>query len=61
MCMIGDRLDTDIEFGKAHGLNTVLVLSGVTAHHQLDLLVKRSALHVPDYVCDSIQSLKDDV
>lgn len=26
--MIGDRLDTDIQFGKNGGLDTLLVLSG---------------------------------
>ena len=26
--MVGDRLNTDIEFGKAGGLSTLLVLSG---------------------------------
>ena len=28
MCMIGDRLDTDILFGQQGGLDTMLVLSG---------------------------------
>ena len=28
ICMVGDRLDTDIMFGKNGGLSTCLVLSG---------------------------------
>lgn len=28
ICMVGDRLDTDIQFGQDGGLSTLLVLSG---------------------------------
>lgn len=33
--MIGDRLDTDIAFGQAGGLSTILVLSGVTKEEEV--------------------------
>jgi len=33
--MFGDRLDTDIQFGKNCGLKTVLTLTGVTSENQL--------------------------
>ena len=31
ICMVGDRLDTDILFGQDGGLTTMLVLSGTSA------------------------------
>ena len=30
--MVGDRLDTDIAFGKAFGMSTTLVLTGAVLH-----------------------------
>lgn len=36
MCMIGDRLDTDVQFGKRGGLKTALVLTGVTTRGQVE-------------------------
>lgn len=35
ICMVGDRLDTDIAFGLNNGLKTCLTLSGVTSEPEL--------------------------
>lgn len=34
ICMVGDRLDTDILFGQDGGLSTMLVLSGMSQHYE---------------------------
>jgi len=36
--MIGDRLDTDIVFGNSNGLDTLLVMTGVSKFEDLDKL-----------------------
>eukprot|EP00929_Paragymnodinium_shiwhaense_P108116 TRINITY_DN7443_c0_g1_i3.p1 TRINITY_DN7443_c0_g1~~TRINITY_DN7443_c0_g1_i3.p1 ORF type:complete len:409 (-),score=134.24 TRINITY_DN7443_c0_g1_i3:99-1247(-) len=43
ICMVGDRLDTDIAFGKNNGLRTCLTLCGVTSEDQLLEKVPRIA------------------
>lgn len=51
ICMVGDRLDTDILFGNDNGLKSLLVLSGVTSEEKL--LSKENTI-TPDYYADSI-------
>ncbi|TDH64993.1 uncharacterized protein CCR75_000215 [Bremia lactucae] len=51
-CMVGDRLSTDIEFGNAGGLNTLLVLTGIT--HESELNNIDNILHVPDHYIASV-------
>ncbi|KAJ3074088.1 hypothetical protein HDU98_012116 [Podochytrium sp. JEL0797] len=48
-CLVGDRLDTDILFGKHGGLKTLLVLTGVTPKEGLEKQAIRA-----DYVIDSL-------
>jgi len=54
ICMVGDRLDTDILFGKDGGLATVLVLSGVTTE---ETLMSPSNKICPDYYMDKLPDL----
>nr|XP_018677467.1 PREDICTED: phosphoglycolate phosphatase 2 isoform X3 [Musa acuminata subsp. malaccensis] len=56
MCMVGDRLDTDILFGKNAGCKTLLVLSGVTS--MLDLQDPSNEIH-PDYYASSVSDIVD--
>lgn len=48
ICMVGDRLDTDILFGKDNGLKTCLTLSGVTS--EAKLLGPDNKIHPDTYV-----------
>jgi NagD protein len=54
--MIGDRMDTDIVAGIEAGLETVLVLSGVTTREQVDRFPFR-----PSRVVDSVADLIDEL
>jgi len=51
ICMVGDRLDTDIVFGTDNGLRSLLVLSGVTTEEKL--LSDENEI-TPDFYTDSI-------
>ncbi|CAM9629019.1 unnamed protein product [Chrysoparadoxa australica] len=51
ICMVGDRLDTDILFGKNNGLLSCLTLSGVTTEEKL--LSNENKIE-PDFYVDSI-------
>ncbi|KAL0910580.1 hypothetical protein M5K25_021578 [Dendrobium thyrsiflorum] len=54
MCMIGDRLDTDILFGKNAGCKTLLVLSG---HTTLSRLMDPLNSIQPDYYTDIVSDI----
>merc|ERR1712113_1150009 len=51
ICMVGDRLDTDIVFGTDNGLSTCLTLSGVTKEEKLQSPENKIR---PDYYVDDI-------
>uniref|UniRef100_A0A0G4HDR1 Phosphoglycolate phosphatase n=1 Tax=Chromera velia CCMP2878 TaxID=1169474 RepID=A0A0G4HDR1_9ALVE len=53
--MVGDRLDTDIAFGRNNGLRTVLTLSGVTSPERLRNTMQGSNGSLkPEYFVESI-------
>lgn len=53
--MVGDRLMTDIQFGKKVGVRTALALSGAQKLRDLEALAKTDAKdELPDYVIDSL-------
>lgn len=54
ICMVGDRLDTDILFGLNNGLQTILTLSGVTAKNSLFATDNKI---VPDHFVNTIADL----
>eukprot|EP00401_Gymnodinium_catenatum_P052038 CAMPEP_0117597014 /NCGR_PEP_ID=MMETSP0784-20121206/74627_1 /TAXON_ID=39447 /ORGANISM="" /LENGTH=378 /DNA_ID=CAMNT_0005399349 /DNA_START=30 /DNA_END=1166 /DNA_ORIENTATION=+ len=63
ICMVGDRLDTDIAFGRNNGLKTCLTLSGVTSEPELLDKVPRKAGTEgiqPDYYVDTINDFLGD-
>ncbi|MBK8033761.1 MAG: HAD-IIA family hydrolase [Chloroflexi bacterium] len=52
--MIGDRMDTDIDGANSAGLQTALVLTGVTTRAELEVSPTQ-----PDYVFDGLPQLLD--
>jgi 5'-nucleotidase len=54
--MLGDRMDTDIVSGLEAGLETILVLSGVTSQSEADRFPYRASR-----IVDSVANLVDDV
>lgn len=54
MCMIGDRLYTDIALGAAAGIPTILVLSGETRADEVE-----GSPYQPTYVFQDIQAVAD--
>ncbi|KAJ3710432.1 HAD-like domain-containing protein [Lentinula raphanica] len=54
--MVGDRLNTDILFGQAGGVSTLLVLTGITS--EKDITGPNASTIVPDFVTSSIGDLR---
>jgi ribonucleotide monophosphatase NagD (HAD superfamily) len=54
--VVGDRLETDIEMGRAAGLGTILVLTGITRAGDPEIARWR-----PDHVVGSLDELRDGV
>ncbi|KAI8054421.1 HAD-like domain-containing protein [Syncephalis plumigaleata] len=53
-CMVGDRLNTDIQFGIQGGMSTLLVLTGVTSEQALH---DPDQSTIPEYYADSLSTL----
>lgn len=54
ICMVGDRLDTDVLWGVEHGFSTCLVYTGVTTP---EVLVSPTNHIRPTYVLESLSDL----
>ena len=49
--MVGDRLDTDIQFGNRGGIDTLMVLTGVNQRADFE---KEGAVAVPTFVVEGL-------
>lgn len=56
---VGDRLSTDIAMGRAAGMITVLVLTGVTSEEDLRTVARRGDAVVPDHVLADLTGLRE--
>jgi NagD protein len=56
MAMIGDRMDTDVMSGRSAGLETILVLSGLTTCQEAERFPYRASR-----ILDSIADLVDEL
>jgi len=56
--MIGDRCDTDIQFGNDHGLDTLMVLSGINTLEDIEKFQFEGKIKlIPKYVVVSVKDL----
>ena len=54
VCMVGDRLETDITLGNRVGVKSVCVLTGVAHRDQLDQVIeKQETLQIPQFLLSS--------
>ncbi|GLB39616.1 putative 4-nitrophenylphosphatase [Lyophyllum shimeji] len=56
--MVGDRLNTDIQFGKGGGLATLLVLTGITSEADISGPDPGAATIIPDFITNSLADLR---
>lgn len=56
LCMVGDRMDTDVLFGHGGGLQTLLVLSGASSKD--NVLESCAEVVLPDFYALSIADLQ---
>lgn len=56
VAMVGDRIDTDMAMARAMGMAGVLVLTGATSWHDLEMVSDR-----PPYVIDGLHQLLPEV